>query len=296
MASHSRSAHVLYYIRQPETAITAFLPDVARSCLHLRSEFPAAPRGATLSLIMGRNALQCAWEGCDKTTDKPRRFGRRRPIDPGTQSPLLKDTHSGVLCNAHGQAWADHLAVSDSNSAADGLDALLDAAAADDPPMLPPSSSPSWSSSFPSPSSFPSSSLSSWSSSPVPALAVIMPEPQPPRTPQRQFGTNITNVVQQRPQQQYAGDEAGSESSSGDSDRLAALQLEEAAMRQRDDGLSSVLLHTIIPLRIWEIASKKERRSIQRRRRVAGHGCGGAKRSMHKCCLRDCVRLPGMPG
>jgi hypothetical protein len=29
-----------------------------------------------------------------------------------------------------------------------------------------------------------------------------MPEPQPPRTPQRQFGTNITNVVQQRPQQQ----------------------------------------------------------------------------------------------
>jgi hypothetical protein len=79
---------------------------------------------------MGRNAQQCAWQGCSKTTDKPSSFVRRRPVDPALQSPLLKPApHSSVLCNAHGLAWQEH--ASQASAAADSLDALLSAAAAD---------------------------------------------------------------------------------------------------------------------------------------------------------------------
>jgi hypothetical protein len=85
---------------------------------------------------------ECAWRGCNKATDDIRRFGRRRPVNPNMPSALLKDVpHSDVLCNAQGQVWDQHLKQSDAAVAeADGLEALLSAAAA---PAAPSSPSPS---------------------------------------------------------------------------------------------------------------------------------------------------------
>jgi hypothetical protein len=112
------------------------------------------------------NVQQCAWADCHKTTDDPRRFGVRRPIDALLVDVLLKALpHSAVLCNQHGQAWNRHVdqlssstvAVAPSPSA-QRVDALVSAAAvAASPPRLS-SSSPSSSSS----SSFASHSASSF--------------------------------------------------------------------------------------------------------------------------------------
>jgi hypothetical protein len=130
------------------------------------------------------NVQQCAWEGCDKASDK-RNFGQRRPIDASLQSPLLKNApHSSVLCNQHGTAWARHLQeqstqVHSASAGGSGVDALLSAAAA--------------------------AASSSSSSAPRAVLAtVVQPQPSTPRRPPqrlrgRQFGSNISNVVQQHP-------------------------------------------------------------------------------------------------
>jgi hypothetical protein len=134
---------------------------------------------------MPRNAQQCAWAGCGKTTDK-HSFGERRHIDAALQSPLLKPVpHSNVLCNAHGVAWWRNGQQQPCAAATtDGVAALLSAAAADES-----------SSSF-APSS--SSSLSrSLSSSPAAPSSSRCP-PAPVTAPLCRTLSTITNKIGQQ--------------------------------------------------------------------------------------------------
>jgi hypothetical protein len=136
---------------------------------------------------MPRNAQQCAWVGCSKTSDK-QSFGSPRPVDTLLQSLLLKLVpHSGVLCNQHGTAWRRHAQQLSSvpAGATDGVATLLSAAAADA-----------------SSSSSSSSPLSSSNAAPVLAV-IVQPQPTsqqtPPRQQGRRFGSDITNTVQHSP-------------------------------------------------------------------------------------------------